>query len=115
LIDALAGDFDVVSEAATGIEAVTRYRKFRPQLILMDLVMPQMNGIEAARAILQYDKEAKIIPVTGLSQPSVRMEAAQVGMLGFVTKPVKREALLAEIQRCCGFGSPRGDRTSQLD
>jgi two-component system chemotaxis response regulator CheY len=90
---------EIVSEASNGIEAVTRYRKLRPQLVLMDLVMPQMNGIEAARSILAYDKEARIIPVSGLSQPSVRKETANVGMLGFVRKPVERDVLLAEIER----------------
>jgi CheY-like chemotaxis protein len=60
--------------------------------------MPHMNGIEAARAILQYDPNAKIIPVTALSQPSVKREAQQVGMIGFVSKPVDRAALLAQIQ-----------------
>jgi two-component system chemotaxis response regulator CheY len=97
-------ELEVVAEASTGIEAVTRYRKFRPDLVLMDLLMPQMNGIEAARAILQYDKEATIIPVTGLHQESVRTEAADVGMRGFVRKPITREALLAEIRSCLGAG-----------
>jgi two-component system chemotaxis response regulator CheY len=100
LLDALAGtELDVVAHASTGVEAVTRYRKFHPQLVLMDLVMPHMNGIEAARAILQYDPNAKIIPVTALSQSSVKREAEGVGMIGFVSKPVERAALLAQIER----------------
>ena len=101
LVEALKGtDLEVVSEASNGIEAVTRYRKRRPQLVLMDLVMPQMNGIEAARAIIAYDREAKIIPVTGLSQESIRTEASEVGMIGYVTKPIEREALLDAIRKC---------------
>jgi two-component system chemotaxis response regulator CheY len=94
----LAGeDVEIVGEATNGVEAVTRYKKARPDIVLMDLVMPQMSGIEAARAILAHHPDAKIIPVSGLAHPSVMVEAESAGMLGFISKPVEREELIAEI------------------
>ena len=99
LIELLAGaDVEIVAQAVNGVEAVTRFRKLRPALVLMDLVMPQMSGIEAGRAILAYDRTAKIIAVSALSHPSVMTEVQQVGMLAFVGKPVDREKLLGEIR-----------------
>jgi two-component system, chemotaxis family, chemotaxis protein CheY len=92
----------VVGEATTGIEAVERYKTLKPDLVTMDLVMPLMNGIEAARDILAFDARAKIVAVTGLSQPSVLAEAQEVGILGVVTKPIDKDELVTEIQTAIG-------------
>jgi two-component system chemotaxis response regulator CheY len=88
----------VVGEASNGLEAVDRYRELRPDLVLMDLVMPHLNGPDAARAILAHDPSARIIAVSGLTQPSVMSEVQSSGMLGFLTKPVELDALLAEVR-----------------
>ena len=89
--------FELVPDAATGVEAVKRYLACRPDLVLMDLVMPKMSGIEAARVILKSDPDAKIIAVSGLYLASVRKEATTVGMKGFVPKPVDPQVLIRKI------------------
>ena len=88
---------EVVAEACNGREAVERFALFRPELVTMDLVMPEMSGPDAARRILQEDPEALIIAVSGLSQPSVQAAAEDAGMRGFVPKPFERWELLAEV------------------
>lgn len=93
-----AAEMTVVAEATNGVEAVARYRELRPDLITMDLVMPQMNGIEATRAILEVDSNARVIAVSGLSQPSVMADADAAGIMGFVPKPVDAPDLLREIR-----------------
>ncbi len=89
---------DVVGEATNGVEAVKLFRKHWPELVIMDLVMPVLSGTEASLLIRKLEPEAKIIPMSGLSQYSVRKEAAGAGMQGFLEKPLQREHLLQEIE-----------------
>lgn len=92
----------VAGEAANGVEAIARYKELKPDLVTMDLVMPEMSGTEAAREILKIDPSARIIAVSGLSQPSVMAEAEMLGMVGFVPKPVDAAELVAEIKTAMG-------------
>lgn len=89
----------VVAEAASGLEALERYKALHPDLVTMDLVMPQMSGTEAAALIRQHDGRARIIAVSGLTQPSVMAEAQDVGIAAFVAKPLDAEELLSEIDQ----------------
>lgn len=91
--------FEVVGEASTGIEAVALYRSLRPELVLMDLVMPQMSGTEAAREILSLDPGARVVAVSGLSQPSIVAEVAASGIRELIAKPVDAVDLMARIRR----------------
>lgn len=93
---------EVVGEASTGSEAVERYEELAPDVVLMDLVMPSMNGCDAAREILRRHRYAKIVALSGLSQPSVQGDADEAGMVGFVPKPIEAEDLLAEIEDALG-------------
>lgn len=88
----------VAGEASNGVEAIARYRELKPDLVTMDLVMPEMSGTEAAREILALDPAARIVAVSGLSQPSVMAEAEEVGMAGFVPKPIDAAELVNEIR-----------------
>ena len=90
--------FDIVGEAASGVLAVEQFRRLKPDVALVDLLLPQMSGIEVARAILTLHPDAKLIAISGLCQPSVMAEVEAVGMCGFVPKPIDREELLSEIQ-----------------
>ncbi len=88
---------EIIGEAGCGEEAVRQYTALRPDVVIMDLVMPKMNGSDAARIILRADPGARIIAMSGLSQPSVQVEAEAAGILGFVPKPVESDDLLAEV------------------
>jgi two-component system chemotaxis response regulator CheY len=92
----------VAGEAASGVEAIAQYKTLKPDLVTMDLVMPEMSGTEAAREILRIDPAARIVAVSGLSQPSVMAEAEAVGIAAFVAKPVDPEELLGEINNLLG-------------
>jgi two-component system, chemotaxis family, chemotaxis protein CheY len=87
----------VVGEAGSGLEAVSMFRATSPDLVLMDLVMPHLNGIEATKEIIAIEPGAKIIALSGLAQPSVQAEVMGAGALAFVTKPIEARDLLAEI------------------
>lgn len=93
-----AAGHDVVGEASDGVEAVDRFRELSPDVVVMDLVMAEMNGTDAARAILALNPDARLVAMSGLSQPSVQAEAVEAGMVGFIPKPVEEEDVVHEIQ-----------------
>ena len=79
--------FTIIGEAEDGEQAVQQYSKLRPDLVTMDIIMPNMDGLEASKQILQYDPDAKIIVVTALGQEQLIMDAIKLGVKEFVIKP----------------------------
>ena len=80
------GEFKVVAEAVDGIEAVSAYSQHSPDFVLMDVQMARMNGIEAARKILQNDPRANVVLISMRNDPEYAHAAAQLGCRGFVAK-----------------------------
>jgi DNA-binding NarL/FixJ family response regulator len=76
----------VVAEAADGFEAISRVKKFRPDVILMDLSMPQMNGVDATREILRQDPRAKVLVLTTYGHDKFVTQAVDAGAVGYVLK-----------------------------
>jgi len=91
----VAGGFTVVGEAATGPEAVARYDELKPDLVTMDVVMPEMGGIESARAITAKDPDACIVMCSAMGQDALMVEALKAGASAFVVKPFDQTKLLA--------------------
>lgn len=77
----------VVGEAATGTEAVALYSSLSPDLVLLDITMPELSGIDSLRKIMQIDKEAKVIVVSSLGNKDMVMQALRHGASHFITKP----------------------------
>jgi two-component system chemotaxis response regulator CheY len=96
------GGFDVVGEAANGLEAVDKYRDLRPDITTMDIVMPFKSGIEATRDIVKGDPQAVIVMCSALGQESLVMEAIEAGASDFVVKPFKPEEVLAVVRKVLG-------------
>lgn len=89
----------VVQVAKTGKEAVEAYQRVCPDLVTMDITMPDMNGIEATRAIRAKDQDALIIMVTSHGQEQMVMDAIEAGALGYVIKPFKKEKITETIEK----------------
>jgi two-component system chemotaxis response regulator CheY len=87
-------DFSVVGQAQDGGEAVEMYRKLSPDLVTMDIVMPGGPGIDALRKIIDHDKNARVIVVSGLHQKSLLIEALEAGARDYVIKPFTDRELL---------------------
>jgi two-component system chemotaxis response regulator CheY len=83
-----------VTEALDGMDAIERYSMEKPDVVLLDLVMQGMYGIEVLRKLRQLDPEAKIVVTTADIQNSTRELAEQAGSRGFLNKPIKKEELL---------------------
>ncbi len=94
-----AGRYEVVGEASDGEQAVSLYMKLKPDFVTMDVVMPQMSGIDAVRKIMKLDKDAKIIMVSAMGQEHLIMEAINVGARDYILKPFSSEEILKTIER----------------
>lgn len=89
---------EVVGEAENGLDAVEKYEKLKPNLVLMDILMPVEDGLSAVKKILQIDPQAKILMVSAIGQEAVVQEAMQLGVKGYLIKPIVADKLLAVIQ-----------------
>jgi two-component system chemotaxis response regulator CheY len=93
-----AGDFEIAGEASNGKEAVDRYDELRPALVTMDIVMPEMDGIEATKAILQHDPKAVVVMCSALGQEALVIESLAAGAKDFIVKPFSAERVLKVIR-----------------
>ena len=98
----VANGYEVVGEAVNGQDAVEKYAACRPDLVLMDITMPVMDGIAATRAIKASDPAAKVIMCTAMGQKNMVVEAIQAGAKDFIVKPFKAEDILGRIQKQIG-------------
>ena len=86
-------------EASTGVEAVERYSQEHPDAVLMDITMPDMDGLAALREIKKLDAGARVAMVTAMGQQAIVMDALKAGAKDFVVKPFEAERVLAAVRR----------------
>jgi two-component system, chemotaxis family, chemotaxis protein CheY len=91
--------FEIVGEAETGLQAIDRYRELQPDLVTMDIVMPDMGGIDAVREIIKEAPEARILMCSAMGQQALVIEAIQAGARDFVVKPFQPSRVLEAVQR----------------
>ena len=91
--------WDIAGEAASGAECVARYRELRPDLVTLDIVMPEMDGVEALRELRREDPPARVVMVTAIDQKAKLAECIQLGAADFVVKPFDRQRLRALFER----------------
>ncbi|NQW17883.1 MAG: response regulator transcription factor [Chloroflexi bacterium] len=82
----ITGEFTVVAEASDGLDAVSAYIEHSPDLVLMDIQMARMNGIEATRKIRSHDPSASVILISMKADPEYQRVASQIGAVGFIAK-----------------------------
>ena len=92
----------VVGEAANGDEAIAQYAELKPDLVTMDIVMPQKSGIEALQEIRKQYPDAKIVMCSALGQDALVVEAVQSGAKDFIVKPFKEDRVLDVVRRVFG-------------
>ena len=90
---------EVIGEASNGVEAISLYKKLNPDLVTMDLVMPEKGGIEATEEIMKINSKAMIVVVSALGQEALVLEAAKKGAKDFIQKPFKTEQILEVMDR----------------
>jgi two-component system, chemotaxis family, chemotaxis protein CheY len=88
---------EVVAEAANGAEAVNLYHSVRPDLVTMDITMPEMDGVSAVRKIKTMDSSARIVMCSAMGQRDMVLDAIRCGASDFVVKPIQKERVLEAI------------------
>jgi two-component system, chemotaxis family, chemotaxis protein CheY len=85
---------EVVAEAAEGEEAVQTYLQIKPEIVLMDITMPKINGEEALRKLLVMDPKAKVVMCPSLGQQTIITESMKIGAMGFIVKPFETDEIM---------------------
>jgi len=101
--DALSGGgHEVVGEAGNGNEAVSRFQELRPDVMTLDITMPEKDGLDALREIIAVDPGAKVIMCSALGQESKVLESIKLGAKDFVVKPFQPDRVLSAIDKALG-------------
>ena len=96
----LDSSFQVIGHAKSGETAMELYDELQPDLVTMDIVMPDMNGLESARNILERYPNAKILMIRSLAYEDTIREAEEIGTCGFLSKPIERDTLIEALDQC---------------
>jgi two-component system chemotaxis response regulator CheY len=98
--DALTkGGHEVVGEAANGQEAIARFQELKPELMTLDITMPEKDGLAALKEIVQLDPTARVIMCSALGQESKVLESIKLGAKDFVVKPFQAERVLEAVAK----------------
>lgn len=90
---------EVIAEAENGKEAIEKYQASKPDLMFMDITMPEMDGIEAVKKIKEIDPEAKIIMCSAMGQKKIVINAITAGAKDFIVKPFKKDKIAEAIDK----------------
>ena len=94
--------YEVVAEAANGVEAVELYKSHQPDLVTMDITMPEMDGIKAVKQIKAVNPAAKVIMCSAMGQQSMVMDAIKAGANDFIVKPFQADRVLEAVKKIVG-------------
>ncbi len=92
-------EFDTVAEAADGQEALSQYIQHRPDLVVMDIVMPEVDGVTALAQIIDFDPAARVVMVSSLGSKDKVLESIKKGAKNFIMKPFERDTLLQALKK----------------
>jgi two-component system chemotaxis response regulator CheY len=98
----VSNGYEIAGEATNGQEAIEKYAAVHPDLVLMDITMPLMDGITATRAIKAGDPKANVIMCTAMGQKNMVIEAIQAGAKDFIVKPFQPDRVLESIKKLIG-------------
>jgi two-component system chemotaxis response regulator CheY len=91
--------YEVVAEAQNGAEAIEKFKSERPDLVTMDITMPEMDGIEALRGIRAIDSQAKVVMCSAMGQQAMVMESIQSGAVDFIVKPFDSDRVIQSLNK----------------
>ncbi len=96
------GGHEVIGEAENGLKAVDRYKELSPELVLMDITMPELDGIGAVKQIKAIDPNAKIIMCSAMGQQAMVLESIQAGARDFIVKPFQADRIIEAVSKAVG-------------
>lgn len=98
--DILAREGYTIQEAVNGRDALEKYRESRPDLVTLDITMPEMDGIEALQAIREIDPAARVLMVSAMGQQKLMFDALEYGAADFLVKPFQPTKVLETVKKC---------------
>ncbi|MFD2116819.1 response regulator [Paenibacillus yanchengensis] len=94
--------YDVVGEAQDGAQAIEKFKEVKPDLVTMDITMPEMDGITALKEIKTIDPNAKVIMCSAMGQQAMVIDAIQAGAKDFIVKPFQADRVIEAIKKTLG-------------
>ncbi len=94
--------FEVVGEAENGLKAIEKYKELSPNLVVMDITMPEVDGIQAVKEIKKMDPNAKIVMCSAMGQQAMVIEAIQAGARDFIVKPFQADRVIEAVRKVLG-------------
>ena len=91
--------YEVVEEAQNGLEAIEKYKAVNPDLVTMDITMPEMDGVEALKNIKAFDGNAKVVMCSAMGQQAMVMDAIRAGALDFIVKPFDTDRVISALDK----------------
>jgi len=91
--------YEIIGEAENGAIGVEMYKELQPDIVTMDITMPEMSGLDALKEIIKTDPQAKVVMVSAMGQEAMVREAIVSGAKGFIVKPFKEEGIIAAIKK----------------
>jgi len=91
--------YEVVGEAENGVVGVQMFKELHPDIVTMDITMPEMNGLDALKEITKVDPQAKVVMVSAMGQEAMVREAIVSGAKGFIVKPFKEDGIIAALRK----------------
>ena len=95
-------EYTVAGEAENGAKAVEKYTELKPDLVLMDITMPEMDGIQALKKIRELDPKASVIMCSAMGQQAMVIESIQSGAKDFIVKPFQADRVLEAVRKVVG-------------
>ena len=94
--------YNVAGEAENGLKAIEKYKEVSPELVLMDITMPEMDGIQALKEIKKLDGSATVIMCSAMGQQAMVIESIQAGAKDFIVKPFQAERVIEAVKKVVG-------------
>lgn len=94
--------YEIVGEACNGMEGVQKFKELKPDLVTMDIIMPEQDGIAALEEILSIEANAKVVMVTAIDQRESLMKAIRTGATDYIVKPFEDERVLSAVKKALG-------------
>ncbi|HDX9579754.1 response regulator [Bacillus cytotoxicus] len=92
-------DFEIIGEAENGIEAIQKYKELQPDIVTLDITMPEMDGLEALKEIIKIDANAKIVICSAMGQQGMVLDAIKSGAKDFIVKPFQADRVIEALTK----------------
>ena len=94
--------FEIAGEAENGAKAIEKYKETKPDLVIMDITMPEVDGIQAVKEIKKIDPNSKIVMCSAMGQQAMVIEAIQAGAKDFIVKPFQADRVIEAVRKVLG-------------